>query len=192
MQKLKVILGSTRNARHGDKVGKLIMSLLKENKSFDAELIDLRDWNLPFFNEVASLPYLAGQYSDEIIKNWTTKIEEADAYVIITPEYNHGYPAVLKNALDYAYAEWKRKPVGFVGYSASQIGGARAVEQLRQVVAELHMADIRDAIYITNVFQAFTEQGDYINLDGLKPTFDNFISELTWWSETLKRGRVTN
>lgn len=190
MRNLKVILGSTREGRYGDKVAKTIMSLLQESNEFNASLIDLKEWDLPFYNEKSSMQYSNGEFSSEIINKWTKEIAEADAFIIITPEYNHGYPAVLKNALDYAYFEWKRKPVAFVSYSAGQLGGVRAVEQLRQVVAELHMADIRDGLYISNIFQSFDESGNFMNIDSIKTPFNTVISELAWWTDALKEARL--
>lgn len=189
MRDLKVILGSSRNGRFGDKVGKLVMDFLSEGNDFNSELLDLQEWDLPFYNEMSSMQYLQMEPSTPEISKWGEKINEADAFIIITPEYNHGYPAVLKNALDYAYREWKRKPVAFVSYSAGPIAGMRAVEQLRQVVAELHMADIRETFALPNIFGAFDEAGEFKDKDSVKPFFQTMVNDLLWWTDALKVAR---
>jgi NAD(P)H-dependent FMN reductase len=142
---VQVILGSTRQNRFGDKPAHYILGELSKRPDVRAELVDLRDWPMPFFDHPVS-PMRAKISEPAIIPRWAAKVGEADAYVIVTPEYNHGYPAVLKNALDWVYTEWTKKPVGFVGYGST--GGARAIEQLRQVVIELEMVPIREALHI--------------------------------------------
>lgn len=142
---IQVILGSTRQNRFGDKPAHYILGELQKRPNVRAELVDLRDWPMPFFDHPVS-PMRAKISEPAIIPRWAAKVGEADAYVIVTPEYNHGYPAVLKNALDWVYTEWTKKPVGFVGYGST--GGARAIEQLRQVVIELEMVPIREALHI--------------------------------------------
>lgn len=144
--KIQVITGSTRQNRFSEKPARYIFDELQKIEGVEAELIDLRDWPLPFFDEPSSPATLKGNYSNEIAKKWAAKVGEADGYVIVTPEYNHGYPAVLKNALDWVFPEWNKKPVGFVGYGNA--GGARAIEQLRQVSIELQMVPIRNSINI--------------------------------------------
>ncbi|HTX19838.1 MAG TPA: NAD(P)H-dependent oxidoreductase, partial [Bacteroidota bacterium] len=109
-------------------------------------MIDLRDWQLPMYDEPISPVSNKGIYTNPIGRKWADKIGEADGYIIVTPEYNHGYPAVLKNAIDWVFQEWRRKPVGFVSYG--NLGGARVIEQLRQVVIELQMLPIRNAVHI--------------------------------------------
>jgi NAD(P)H-dependent FMN reductase len=143
--KIQVILGTTRQNRFGDKAAHYVLGELQKRTDVQAELVDLRDWPLPFFDHPAS-PMRGKITEPEVVARWTAKVGEADGYVIVTPEYNHGYPAVLKNALDWVYAEWTKKPVGFVGYGNA--GGARAIEQLRQVVIELDMVPLREALHI--------------------------------------------
>jgi NAD(P)H-dependent FMN reductase len=142
---IQVILGSTRQNRFGDKPAHYILGELAKRSDVRAELVDLRDWPLPFFDHPVS-PMRAKITEPAIVAQWAAKVGEADGYVMVTPEYNHGYPAVLKNALDWVYPEWTKKPVGFVGYGST--GGARAIEQLRQVVIELDMVPIREALHI--------------------------------------------
>jgi NAD(P)H-dependent FMN reductase len=143
--KIQVILGSTRQNRFGDKPAHYLLDELGKRADVAPELVDLRDWPLPFFDHPMS-PMRTKITEPAIVPKWAAKVGEADGYIIISPEYNHGYSAVLKNALDWVYAEWRKKPVGFVGYGGT--GGARAIEQLRQVVIELDMVPIREAIHL--------------------------------------------
>lgn len=181
MIKIQIILGSTREGRQGEKVARWIFELAKTRKDFEVELIDLLDWTMPFLNNPK--PPITGEYDAET-KKWARKISEGDGYVIVTPEYNHGYPAVLKNALDYLYEEWNNKPVAFVSYGGSA-GGVRAVEQLRGVVIELRMVPIRDEINIPFIRSAFDEQGNPLD-EGMNKRAENVLGELLKWSTSLK------
>jgi NAD(P)H-dependent FMN reductase len=151
-----VILGSTRQGRAGERVARWFLDQAEGRDDLRLELVDLRDWSLPFFD--SAVPPMMGRYDDPAQQAWAAHVARADAYVLVTPEYNHGYPAVLKNALDTVFAEWRGKPVGFVGYGGPG-GGIRAVEQLRQVVVELDMHPLRDAVVLPRVYAAFDEQG---------------------------------
>lgn len=186
MENIQIILGSTRKGRLGEKVAKWVFDKAKAREDFKSELVDLKDWPLPFFEESVSPAMVEGNYPLEIANNWSKKISEADGFVILTPEYNHGYPAVLKNALDYLYKEWVNKPVAFVSYGGPA-GGARAVEQLRQVVIELQMAPIREAIHLTNVWEAFDDSGSLKNIS-YNDRLDKVFDQLIWWTKTLKKG----
>ena len=146
--KIHIIIGSTRQNRFSEKIAPYIFGQLKKEEGVEAELVDLRDWPLPFFDEPMSPNMAKGNYVNPLGRKWADKIKEADGYIIVTPEYNHGYPAVLKNALDWVFYEWAHKPVGFVSYGS--VSGARSVEQLRQVVIELQMHPIRNAIHLPN------------------------------------------
>jgi len=159
MQHIHVILGSTRQGRFGDKVAQWFMQHAATRTDLTAELVDLADWPLPFFS--SPVPPAFGPSSDAQTRAWAAKVDQADGYVLVTPEYNHGYPAVLKNALDHVYREWSGKPVGFVGYGGPG-GGIRAVEQLRQVVVELSMFPLRQQVVVPNVYQAFDGSGALI------------------------------
>src|ERR1700722_143094 len=129
--KVKVILGSTRQGRFSEKVGAWFLGEAKKRSDMDVELLDLRDYPMPFFDEPVSTSSKKEPFKNEVVAKWTAKIQDGDAFVVIAPEYNHGYPAVLKNALDYVYQEWNNKPVGFVGYGS--VAGGRGIEQLREV-----------------------------------------------------------
>ena len=126
-------------------------------------------------------------YADERERAWVRLIERLDGFIVVTPEYNHGYPAALKNALDYAYAGWNRKPVAFVSYGGAA-GGVRAVQQLRQVVVELQMAPIRAEVNIPFAMKAFNERGE--PSDPLhRKRASAMLNDLAWWTWALREGR---
>lgn len=188
MLKVKVILGSTREGRHGEKVGNVIKKLAEAQAGWEVEYLDLKALQLPMYEDATSPSFRESiEGLPESVQSWSRKIEEADAYIIITPEYNHGYPAPLKNAIDWLFKEWNRKPVGFVSYGA-MLGGGRAVEQLRQVVAELHMTSIRSQMFFPMVWEAFEENGEP-KAEGTAERAKNFFEELTWWGEALQAAR---
>lgn len=186
--KLGVILGSIREIRRGGRVAKWLMPQLAQYQDIEAELLDLKDYPLPFFNEADSPQGLNGAYTNEVAKRWSAKVAEKDAYIIITPEYNHGTSAVLKNSLDWLYPEWLRKPVAFISYSPNADGGIRAVEQLRQNVIELHMAPIQKAIHIERVLDNLSEDGKLLQ-GHYNERLAALIEELVWWAKALKVAR---
>ncbi len=186
MYKIQVIIGATRQGRFGDKPAKIIFEDLKKIADVEAELLDLRDYPLPFFDEPVSPNFITEPYSNPQVAKWTKKIAEADAYIIVTPEYNHGYPAVLKNAIDYVGKEWNNKPIAFVSYGAVA-GGTRAVQQLRQVVVDLQMTPIRAGVHIVNYWDHLDEKGELKPdaVHGAQALFD----QLLWWTKALKTAR---
>jgi NAD(P)H-dependent FMN reductase len=195
--KIKVIVGSTRQNRFSEKPAKWIFEETKKLEGVEAELLDLRDYEMPFFEDPMSPSMAKGQYSNEVVKKWAEKINDGDAFIIVTPEYNHGYSAVLKNALDVIYPEWNRKPVGFVSYGSAV--GARSVEQLRQVAVELQMAPIRNAIHVpVDIFFAAImgkgpqgpEMFDPIRKGSMGDPVERFFNDLLWWSRALKAART--
>ena len=186
---IKIILGSTREGRFSDKAGAWIKGEIDKIADVEAEILDLRDYPMPFFSEVETPGYKSKPYAEPAVSRWTDKIAEGEAYVIVAPEYNHGYPAVLKNALDWVYQEWNNKPVAFVSYGSAM--GARTVEQLRQVAVELQMAPIRNALHMaydiivaiskgTPAAEAFAPYVE--RLGGLS-------AQLLWWARALKVAR---
>ncbi len=191
--KLGVILGSIRQIRRGGRVATWLMAQLDQSDQFEAELLDLNDYPLPFFDESDSPQGLAGNYSNPTAKRWSAKIAEQDAFIIITPEYNHGTSAVLKNALDWLYSEWNRKPVAFVSYSPNAVGGVRAVEQLRLNVIELHMAPIPAALHIAHVLDTLDPEGK-LQQGHVNERLEHMVSDLAWWAKALKaaRGQTPN
>jgi len=184
MVKIQVIMGSTRQGRFVEQPAQWIFEKLKEKKDVEAELIDLRDWNLPFFNESVSPSMNKGVYELPLAAEWAKKVGEADGYIIIAPEYNHGYSAVLKNALDYVYHERNNKPVGFVSYGGIS-GGTRSVQQLRQVVIELQMVPIRNGIHIPMYWNNLDETGN-LAMEAHKEGTENFLRQLLSWAKNLK------
>ena len=188
--KILIIIGSTRKSRFSEKPAKWIYEETKKRKDLDVELVDLRDYPIPFFDEAITPSMIKEPYSNENVKKLTKKVLESDGFIIISPEYNHSYPAVLKNMLDYIYKEWNKKPIGFVSYGS--VEGARAVEQLRQVAIELQMAPIRQSIHIPT--QLFIEilmgkNNDPNPFDNLKSQADSFLDQLIWWTKALKVAR---
>jgi NAD(P)H-dependent FMN reductase len=194
---IKVIIGSTRPGRFSEKPAHWIAGEAAKIAGAQVELLDLRDYPMPFFEERTTPSMSQGNYGNAVAMRWARKIQEGDAFIIVTPEYNHGYPAVLKNALDYVFFEWHKKPVGFVSYGNA--GGARAIEQLRQVVIELQMAPLRHAIHIPSpVFMSLKDEPTPANPDLFKPLREGridrveaFLSELTWLGQALKTARNT-
>jgi NAD(P)H-dependent FMN reductase len=182
MPHIQVILGSTRQGRSGEKVARWFMSHAEARTDLEVELVDLRDWPLPFFDQ--QRPPMMGGYSDPLQQRWAEQIARADGFVLVTPEYNHGYPAVLKNALDHLFAEWNRKPVGFVGYGGPG-GGLRAVEQLRQVVVELEMVPMRQQVAVANVYRAFDQDGRLADAEHLDRQAGAVLDELARWTTAL-------
>lgn len=187
MLKIQVILGSTRQSRFGEKPAQWIFEELKKQSDLEVELLDLRDWRLPFFDEPKSPATSGGEYTNELAAKWADKIGEADGYVIVTPEYNHGYSAVLKNALDYVYKQWNNKPVAFLSYGGTS-GGTRAVQQLRQVVIELQLIPIRQGVHIPLYWTQLDEKGN-LKTETFQPQVDLMIPQLLSFAKLLKKGR---
>lgn len=190
--KLKVIVGSTRQNRFSEKPAQWIFSEAQKLNDVDVELLDLRDYEMPYLSSPMPPAMAAGKYDNEVVQKWSEKINEADAFIIVTPEYNHGYPAVLKNALDVIYTEWNKKPLGFVSYGS--VSGARSVEQLRQVAIELQMAPIRNAIHIpVDIFYAAMmgkgPTGPEMFASISQERIQVFFNELLWWGRALKAAR---
>ena len=184
--KIQIILGSTRQKRFSEKPGKWIFDLVKNKADIEAELLDLRDYPLPFFDEPAPPSKLNGKYSSDVATQWVKKIAEADGYILVTPEYNHGYPAVLKNALDYPYFEWNNKPVAFVAYGCG--GARRAVGQLREVVAELKMQALEEAVHIAQFWKYLDEKGN-LNTETFNEAAIQMIDKLIITARELKDTR---
>jgi len=190
---IKAIAGSTREGRFSDKAAAWIAEEIKKQERISAEVLDLRDYDMPFFNEPTSPSFKKEPYKNEAVARFTKKIEEGDAFVIVTPEYNHGTSGVLKNALDWVYPEWNNKPVAFVSYGS--VGGARAVEQLRLNAIELQMTPIRNAVHIPGeqYFQVLFGKMDAKELfSQQKNKAEAMIAQLLWWARALKNARELN
>jgi NAD(P)H-dependent FMN reductase len=185
--KIGVIVGSTRPGRFADHPAKWIHQLAGKRSEIEVELIDLRDYPMPLFNEAASPAW--GPSKDEAALRWQKKIDSLDGFIITAAEYNRGPTAVLKNALDYAYKEWNNKPVAFVGYGG--VGGARSVEQLRLNCIELQMAPIRHGVHIQiPVYLAVLQEGKKLEeFDVLQQNAKDMLDQLIWWTNALKTAR---
>ncbi len=194
---IKIIIGSTRQNRFSDRPAYWILEEINKKENVKAKILDLRDYPMPFFDEPISPGRLNENYSSEEVKKWSAKIKEGDAFIIVTPEYNHGYPAILKNAIDSIYSEWNYKAVGFIGYGGS--GGARSIEQLRQVVNELRMVPIRNALHLPfEVYMAAMKEKAPVNPDLFTPLkqgfrgnlVEGFLQELIEMARTLQQSRL--
>jgi NAD(P)H-dependent FMN reductase len=188
---LQIIVGTTRPGRFSEKVAQWVVEHVAARDDVSSELIDLRDYPLPFFDQLPPA-YTLRDYPTEAAATFGATIDQGDGYIILTGEYNHGYPAVLKNAIDHSFVEWRRKPVSFVGWG--NVGGARAIEQLREVVVELEMAPLRHAVHIlpelmVPVMQA-SEPFDTGLFSALDPKLTALVDDLLWWTTTLATGRA--
>ena len=180
MTRIGIILGSTRPNRNGEQVAKWVYEIAAKRSDATFELVDLRDFPLPHLDE--AIPPSQGKYQNDHTKAWARKIASFDGFVMVTPEYNHSTSGVLKNAIDYLYAEWNNKAVGFVSYGS--VGGARAAEHLRLIAGELQMADVRQqvALSLMTEFENFSvfKPGEY-NAAAL----DTLLDQVVAWSSAL-------
>jgi NAD(P)H-dependent FMN reductase len=190
MPHLQVITATTRPGRFSEKVAAWVFEHVAVRDDVSSELIDLRDYPLPFFDQLPPA-FTLRDYPTEAAAAFGMKIEEADGYIIVTGEYNHGYPAVLKNAMDHTFVEWRRKPVSFVGWG--NVGGARAIEQLREVVVEFEMAPLRHAVHILPEVMVpamrSPEPFETTHFATLEPKLTTLVDDLVWWTTTLAAGR---
>jgi NAD(P)H-dependent FMN reductase len=186
--KLKVIVGSTREGRFSDKPAAWIAALAQKNSALDVEVLDLRDYPLAFYNDPTPPSMVKdGAYADPAARAWAQKIGEADAFIVVTPEYNRGPSAVLKNAMDSINAEWNHKPIGFVGHGATL--GVRAIEQLRMHAIELRMAPVRDIVALPGswTFADPTAADAFAAHDHAAQVL---VEQLVWWGNALKAARA--
>jgi NAD(P)H-dependent FMN reductase len=184
---IQVIAGSTREGRISAAVAGWVADYLRRGHDIEVDVLDLRDLALPNFDgpPPAKAPR---EYPTEAVAEFGRRVERADAYIVATAEYNHGYPAVLKNAFDWAFVEWRRKPIAFVGWG--NVGGARAIEQLRQVTVELEMAPLRHAVHIMGESILAVRTGDVSVLGAYEPRLKLLVDDLLWWATTLAAGRA--
>jgi NAD(P)H-dependent FMN reductase len=187
MTRVAIILGSTRPGRRGEPVAQWVYERASKRADAEFELVDLADYPLPHLDE--PMPPSMGNYANQHTRDWAAKIASFDAFVFVTPEYNHSTSAVLKNAIDYLFKEWNNKACGFVSYGSSA-GGARAVEHLRLVAGEVAMADVRGqvAISIFNDFENFTVFNPSERLEGLLTTM---LDQVVAWGTALRTLRST-
>ncbi len=181
MIRIAIIIGSTRPGRNGEAVAKWIYEIAQKRTDAEFQLLDLVDFNLPLLDE--PIPPSQGKYSKEHTKKWSATIASFDAFVFVTPEYNHSTSGALKNAIDFLYKEWNNKAAGFVSYGS--LSGARAVEHLRLIMAELQIADVREQV-------AFSLMTDFENFSVFKPAghhekkVNSMIDQVISWGTAMK------
>jgi NAD(P)H-dependent FMN reductase len=193
MSKVLVIVGSTRPGRAADLVVPWVTARAGAHPGFDTEVADLRDWPLPIFTEH---PGTIGDindptYSEPIVRAWNKKVKQADAFIVVTPEYNHSIPGGLKNAIDTVWLSYgfRNKPVAAVGYSGNIGGGVRAIEHLAQVFIEAEAVPLRNAVVIPFVRTAFGADGEPVNPE-TNIRLQVMLDDLAWWSSALDKARA--
>ncbi|SHF84885.1 NADPH-dependent FMN reductase [Streptoalloteichus hindustanus] len=185
--RLAVIVGSVREGRFGPTVANWITDQARGRADWEVEVIDLAEIDLPM-----SLRPHGSELTPEAARALsvlTPGLDRADAFVVVTPEYNHSFPASLKNAIDWHNRQWHAKPVAFVSYGAIS-GGLRAVEQLRLVFAELHAVTIRDTVSFHQVWDRFTADGQPTDPTACAAAAKTMLDQLAWWARTLRDGRT--
>jgi NAD(P)H-dependent FMN reductase len=181
MIKIAIIVGSTRPGRKAEAVARWVHGIAKDRSDAEFEVVDIQDFNLPLLDE--PIPPSLGQYSKPHTKAWAAKIASFDAFVFVTPEYNHGTSGALKNAIDYLYLEWNNKAAGFVGYGSA--GGVRAVEQLRLVMGELQVADVRAQVMLS-LYSDFENFTTFKPADRHEKSVHAMLDQLIAWGGALK------
>jgi NAD(P)H-dependent FMN reductase len=187
MLRVGIILGSTRPGRIGASVANWVYENAKSRTDAQYEIVDIADYNLPLLDE--PVPPSMGHYSKDHTKRWAEKIASFDAFVFVTPEYNHGINGALKNAIDFLFAEWNNKAAGFVSYGSAY--GVRAVEHLRGVCGEIKIADVRTQVMLS----LFT---DFENFSTFKPderhvgVLNTMLDEVISWGRALRSVREVN
>ncbi len=191
MTTISVIIGSTRQGRFSEKPAKWIFQQLQRRDGIEPRLLDLRDYPMPFFDQPMP-PAMPGRppYEDAVVKRWTAEIAAADGFIFVTPEYNYGPSAVLKNAIDWVYPEWRRKAAAFVSYGSAM--GARGVQQLRETMIEIQVAPVRSSVHIpVATLWAHFQGGDVEKgLAELETSATTMIDDLLWWTTALKTARA--
>lgn len=189
--RIAIVIGSTRDTRFADKPAQWLFEKAKSLRDdLDFELVDLRDFDLPLFNEAASNHWAPSQ--DPAAVAWQKKIGEFDGYIFVVAEYNHSITGALKNALDQSYVEWTRKPMAALGYGG--VGGARAVEHLRNIAVELQMVPVRNAVHIGGGdFMAVHPMGGNAPIseieDHILPSLEATLEDVAWWTKATKAAR---
>src|SRR6266436_3074621 len=185
--KIGIVIGSTRPGRKAEVVARWAFDIARKRRDAEFELVDIAEFNLPLLDE--PMPEMFGQYSHDHTRVWSAKIASFDGYVFVTPEYNHGTSAALKNAIDFLFAEWSNKAAGFISYGGAS--GARAVEQLRLNLAEVQMATVRNQVLLS-MYTDF-ENFSVFKPDSRKETSVNeMLDQLIAWGGALKPLRKTS
>lgn len=188
--RIAVIIGSTRKARFADKPAAWLMEKVANHPELDFELVDLRDYDLPLFDEATSNLWASSQ--DERARRWQEKVAGFDGYLFVVAEYNHSITAALKNAFDQDYTGWNRKPGGALAYGS--MGGVRALEHLRNIMVEVQMVPLRNAVHIggSDFFKVWSggQNAPIAEIEPvLQPSLNAMLDELAWWTRATKAAR---
>lgn len=185
MLRIGIILGSTRPNRNSEAVAKWVYRHASRREDARFEIIDLRDYKLPLLDE--PMPPSRGHYAKPHTKRWALKVGSLDAFVFVTPEYNHGIPGALKNAIDFLYKEWNNKAAGFVAYGSSL--GARSVEHMRLVLAELQVATVRNQVGLS-IFTDFVKGSEFKPDPRHLQELDGMLEQLVAWGHAMQSLRL--
>lgn len=180
-----IIVGSTRPGRLGASVASWVAKGFEGRPDIEARVLDLRDFDIPYYEHDKPASRLP---DEELPHPWAREIKRCDCFIVVAPEYNHGFPAVLKSALDAVYHPWVRKPMAIASYGGWS-GGSRAAEQLRLVACELQMAPVRSAVVIQFAYNHFDAEGGAKEMDATLPSLTAMIDDLVWWGSALKDAR---
>jgi len=192
--RIAIIIGSTRPTRFADVPAKWIKAQADAHGALDTEIVDLRDHEMPFFDEVASNAHAPTQ--NPAAQKWQKKIAEFDGYIFVLAEYNRSVTGVLKNALDQAYVEWAHKPFGAIAYGS--MGGSNALAHLQNIGVELQMAPVRNNVRIggSDLFKVHSGFGGSGNLTDIEaviaPSAKGLLDDITWWSRAMMAARAAN
>lgn len=186
--RIGLVVSTTRATRFADKPTNWLKAIAEERDDIDIEIVDLRDYPMPFFEEAVSPGYAPS--ANPAAQAWAKTMAGLDGYVFITAEYNHSIPAVLKNALDHAYPEYAKKPAAFLGYGG--VGGARAVQQLRLILNELQMATLKFAVHINanEMLPLMKDEKGFGDFPYLADAAKLMLDDLAWWAHALKAARA--
>lgn len=190
--RIALIISSTRDARWADKPAQWALNKMRQRDDIDTELVDLRDFDLPFFNELASNAWAPSQ--DARAVRWQQKVASFDGYVFVVAEYNRSITGALKNALDQDYVGWNRKPMGAIGYGS--VGAARAIEHLRLIAIEAQMVPVRTAVHIggSDFFRVSAYNSNPESMDALNSVLDNgfieMLDQVSWYAKVLREART--
>ncbi|MGW7001818.1 NADPH-dependent FMN reductase [Streptomyces sp. NPDC054933] len=182
--RLAIVIGSVREGRFGRTVANWFTTLAKQREDLSVDVIDLVDHDLPMALSRNPPPEVA-----EELAKVSPRLEQADAFIVVTPEYNHSFPASLKTLIDWHYTQWHAKPVGFVSYGGLS-GGLRSVEQLRPIFAELHAVTVRDVVSFHNPWGQFDEDGAPKDPSGPETAAKVLLDQLSWWGDALREARA--
>ena len=188
MLNIPIILGSVREGRRSEAPARFVMEKVKA-AGHTTQLVDFKEIPLPFYNApTVPVVFYKTKYPDPNTQKWSDIARAADAFIIVSPEYNHGIPGVLKNALDWGYLEFERKPFGLVGVSNGTVGGARMIEAVRLTIENFGAVAMRETVMIGPVEKYFDDSGKLLD-EALNKRVDGLITSLLWWTDALKKAR---